>query len=241
MAASLRHLLVVLPALGLAAGSGLAFGAVPGGAVSVTSDYVLRGVSQSNGESAVQGDAHWNFAARWSAGVWASQVRYAPGSTTAEYALYLQWRRALSGDLDLSAELAHYRYPNDPRPIAYDYAEASLSIAWRDQIYVAATWTPRLNLYSLDDGLASDRQVLTVETSWHRTVAARFDVTAGLGFYGPQGLDYASYAYGNVTLGWHHGHWRTNLTAIWVQDAAHRQYSPGPAGGPLAATIAWVF
>lgn len=225
----------------MAVGASTATRAGPGGSLSFTSDYVQRGVSQSNGESAIQGDAHWNFPARWSAGVWASQVRYAPGSATAEYALYLQWRRALSGDLDLSAELAHYRYPNDPRPIAYDYDEASLSIAWRDQIYVAATWTPRLNLYSLADGLASDRQVLTVEASWHRTLPTRFDVTAGLGFFGPQGLDYASYAYGNLTLGWHYGHWRTNLSAIWVQDAAHRQYSPGPAGGPLAATVAWIF
>ena len=241
MLRSIRRVPTLMLVAFMADGASVAAHAGPGGSVSFTSDNVLRGVSQSTGQPALQGDAHWNFPAGWAAGAWASQVRLAHGGATAEFALYLQWRRALSGDFDLAAELTHYSYPNDPRPIGYDYDEASLSLAWRDQIYVAATWTPRLNLYSFADGLASNRQVFTIETSWHRTLASRFDLTAGMGFYGPQGLDYASYAYGNLTLGWHYGHWRTNLSAVWVQDAAHRQYSTGPAGGPLAATVAWVF
>ena len=241
MLCSIHRVSTILLAAIIAGGASMVARAGPGGSVSLISDYVLRGVSQSNGQSALQGDAHWNFPVGWSAGAWASQVRFAPGGATAEYAIYLQWQRAISADFDLGTAVTHYSYPNDPRPIAYDYDEASLSLAWRDQIYVAATWTPRLNLYSFADGLASNRHVFSIETSWHRTLARRIDLTAGFGFYDPQNLDYASYGYGNVTLGWHYGHWRTNLSAIWVQDAAHRQYSPGPAGGPLAATVTWVF
>lgn len=241
MAVLLRLLFPGLSALSLVATSALAFGAVPGGAFTVTSDYVLRGISQSDGEPALQGEAHWSFAPGWSAGLWASQVRKRPYHDWTELSSYLQWHGALGNDFELGATASHYTYPGEPRPIRYSYDELGLSMAWRDQIYVAASWTPKLNLYSPTEGLASDQQIYTLEASWHRTLARQVDFVAGVGFYSPQGLDYASYGYGNVTLGWHFGHWRTNLSSIWVQDAAHRQYSPGPAGGPLAVTVSWIF
>lgn len=241
MAAALRLLFPVL----LAAAGATAFArpahASLGGAVTLASDYVLRGVSQSDNNPVLQGDLHWSFPVGWSAGVWASQLHTQPRSADGEVAAYLQWQRAISSDLDLGASYTHYKYLNDARPVTYNYDELAVSLAWRDQLYLAATWTPKLNLYSAAAGPAPDRDVYTVEASWHRTLVRRFDFSAGLGFYDPQGLDYGTYTYGNATLGWHYGHWRANLTAIWVQDAAHRQYSPGPAGGPLMATVAWFF
>jgi uncharacterized protein (TIGR02001 family) len=235
-----RFCTLLLPAL-LALGAGTAAHAGPGGSLAITSDYVLRGVSQSEGNPVLQGDVHWTFPAGWSTGLWGSQLRYRPRSATSELGAYLQWQGTLGGDFDAGAAYTHYTYPNDPRPVSYDYDELAVSLAWRDQVYLAATWTPRLNLYSVTDGLAGNREIYTFEASWHRTLRPRFDLNVGLGFYDPQGVDYASYAYGNATLGWHYGHWRVNLGAIWVQDALHRRYSPGPAGGPLTATVAWLF
>lgn len=226
---------------GFAAGPGVATGAVPGGSIAVTSDYVLRGVSQSDGRPALQGEAHWSFAPGWSSGFWASQVRLAPAHESAEIGSYLQWRGALSEDFDLSASAAHYSYANDPRPIRYSYNELGVSLSWRDQLYVAASWTPKLNLYSYIDGLAGDRQVLTLEASLHRNLRPRLDLTAGIGLYYPKDLDYASYAYGNAALAWHYGHWHADLGWFWVQNAAHRRYSSGRAGGPLAANLRWSF
>lgn len=212
-----------------------------GGAVTLTSDYVLRGISQSDNDPVLQGDVHWNFPVGWSAGLWGTQLRLKPRAADSELGAYLQWQHAISSDFDLGASFTHYAYANDPRPVTYDYDELALSLAWRDQLYLAATWTPSLNLYSSTDGLASDREVYSFEASWHRTLLPRFDVSVGLGLYDPQGVDYGSYAYGSGTVAWHYGHWRVNLSAIWVQDAQHRQYSPGPAGGPLTATVAWFF
>ncbi len=213
----------------------------PGGSVDITSDYVLRGVSQSNGKPAWQGDAHWDFPAGWSAGLWASQVELLPQSDTWELDGYLQWHGALSADWDLGASATYYGYPNDPRQVDYDYTELRVTANWRDQFRVAATWTPEVALYSYSDGLAPHRQVWTFEGSWHRDLPAHLEVSAGLGYYYPPGLDSASYAYGDATLGWKYGHWRVNLAWIWAQNEAHRQYTLGPTGDPLVATLAWVF
>jgi len=222
-------------------GSATAADAAVGGLLGVTSDYVLRGVSQSDGDPAAQGEAHYRFSPGWSAGLWASQVRLRPGHVTAELDAYLQWRATLSESFDLSATATHYSYPGDPRPIGYAYDELGLSLSWRDALILAASWTPALNLYSYTDGLARDHGVLSYEASVHRSLRSHFDLSAGAGYYDPPGLEYAAYGYGNAQLAWHYGHWRANLAWIWVQNADHRQYTPGPAGGPLAASIAWAF
>ena len=241
MAVTLRPLITLLLAAAATGAPVRPAHASLGGAVTLASDYVLRGISQSDNNPVLQGDLHWNFPVGWSLGVWGSQLHAQPATADGEVAAYLQWQRAISSDFDMGASYTHYAYVNDVRPVTYNYDEAALSLAWRDQIYVAATWTPKLNLYSAYAGPATDRDVYTFEASWHRTLARRFDFSAGVGVYEPQAVDYASYAYGNATLGWHYGHWRANLTAVWVQNAAHRQYSAGPAGGPLVATVAWFF
>jgi uncharacterized protein (TIGR02001 family) len=241
MAALIRFLPSGLPAAFLAAAFAGAVRAGPAGSISVTSDYVVRGVSQSQGEGALQADLHWNFPRGWSAGAWASQVEYQPSKEFTELDGYLQWRGALDDDFDLAATATHYSYPGDPRPVSYSYDELDVSLLWRDQFRVAASWIPSLNLYSYADGLAEHRHIYTIEAGWHRDLLPWLDVSAGAGFYDPVGLEYASYGYGDLTMGLKYGHWRVNLAWIWVQDTNHRQYSSGPAGGPLAATLSWVF
>ena len=234
--------LLTLPLAALVFGAAsVCAAAIPGGALTITSDYVLRGVSQSDNEPALQGELHWNFPSGWSGGLSASQLKFAPYRASLELSALLQWHGALNDDFDFGASLAHYSYPDDPRPISYDYQELGVSLAWRDQIYAAASWTPRINLYGAAYGQVSGRQAFSFETSWHRTLRPRLDLSAGAGFYNPRGLDNASYGYGNVTLGWHYGHWRAHLARIWVQDARHRRYTAGPDGGPWAVTVAWGF
>ena len=155
--------------------------------------------------------------------------------------VYLQWHATLSDSFDMSATATHYSYPGDPRPISYAYDELGLTLSWRDQLSMAASWTPQINLYSNSDGLAADHGVLNYEAAAHRTLSAHLDLSAGLGYYDPPGLEYSAYGYGNAAVAWHYGHWHADLAWIWVQNAAHHQYTPGPAGGPLAASLAWSF
>ena len=213
----------------------------PGGMLALTSDYVVRGVSQTQGNGALQADLHWDFPRGFSAGAFASQVEFLPHQRSTEIDGYLQWHGALDADFDLGLSATHYGYPGDPRPVSYDYDEFGVSLVWRDQFRLAASWIPSLNLYSYADGLATNRQAYTVEAGWHRDLLPAVDISAGLGFYDPTGLEYAPYGYGDVTLGLKYGHWRMNVAWIWVQDSTHRQYSLGPPGGPWAVTLAWAF
>jgi uncharacterized protein (TIGR02001 family) len=227
----------ILLALSISAGGW----AGPGGMFDVTSDYVVRGVSQTQGNGALQADLHWDFPLGFTAGVFASQVEFLPHRESSELDAYLQWSAALDADFDLAASATHYSYPGDPRPVGYDYDEFSVSVLWRGQLRLGASWIPSLNLYSYADGLATSRQAYVVEALWHRDLRPWLSFDAGIGFFDPPGLEYASYTYGNAGLGLKYGHWRVNLGYIWVQDSEHRQYTLGPSGGPWVATLGWSF
>ena len=212
------------------------------GSIGASSDYVLRGISRNGGELAVQGDVHLLFAPGWSAGLWGSQVQLRPGQHTVELDSYLQWQHALSGDFDLALGLTHYAYPNDPRPIDYNYTELSVSLSWRDQIYATIAYAPDVNLFTTYGYVeARDRQVYTYELAAHRSLSAHLDAVAGLGFYLPHYVDYGSYTYGSASLAWHYGNWRADLSWIAVQRVEHRWYTQGKAGGPLTLGLAWSF
>ena len=202
----------------------------PGGSVDITSDYVLRGVSQSNGKAAWQGDAHWNFPAGWTAGVWASQVELLPQQDSWELDSYLQWHGALSPDVDLGASATYYSYPSDPRSVDYDYSELSVSMTLARPDPGGGQLDSRASrcIHTRTAWPATARSG-PWKASWHRDLPARLDLTAGVGFYYPPGLDYASYAYGDATLGWKYGHWRVNLAWIWAQNADPSPVLLGPA------------
>lgn len=230
--------LVCLTAL---CGSAISAPAASEGRIGIASDYILRGVSQSDGRPALQAELQYPSSANWSVGAQVSQVRLRPSKITTEVNAFVQWRKPVSPDFDLSATATHYAYPNDPRAASYQYNELALTMGWRDQLYLTAAWTPQLNLYSTIEGFAPNREIMTLETSAHRDLSPHWDLRVGLGYYHPVGLDYATYGYGNATVGWHYGHWLADVGWFWVQNARHRQYSAGPAGGPLAGSLAWSF
>ena len=135
-------------------------------------------------------------------------------------------------DLDFAATATHYSYPGDPRPVSYNYDELSAVAAVARPVRVAASWTPSLNLYSYSDGLATDRQVYTLEASWHRDLPRRLDLSAGCRLLrSHRALNTPPTPTGTLTLGWKYGHWRVNLAWIWVQDTDTASIPPARPGG----------
>mgnify|MGYP002078605724 CR=1 FL=1 len=79
------------------------------GTVSLTSDYVFRGISLSDREPAVQGSLEVQHMSGLYAGMWGSSIaRYA--GTNVEADIYGGWRGA-AGGLDLDLGVVGYLYP----------------------------------------------------------------------------------------------------------------------------------
>jgi uncharacterized protein (TIGR02001 family) len=95
---------------------------------SVYSDYVFRGVSQTEEDPALQAgvDLTWGT---FYAGAWASNVWYAGDpDTNAEIDIYGGVRRSF-GDWTLDVGAIGYLYTNQPDGADYSYAEAKIGVS----------------------------------------------------------------------------------------------------------------
>ena len=79
------------------------------GNVAFTSDYVFRGISQTGGHTALQGGFDVAHTSGLSAGVWASNISWAP-STSLEVDLYANYGFSLSKDFSASVGYLAYVY-----------------------------------------------------------------------------------------------------------------------------------
>ena len=94
------------------------------GNFTLTTDYAFRGVSQTNEDAAVQGGFDYAHSSGLYAGIWGSNVSFAPGSIELDY--YAGWAKTW-GDWGVNLGVLHYDYPNN-------------SVLNTDEVYAAGTW-----------------------------------------------------------------------------------------------------
>jgi uncharacterized protein (TIGR02001 family) len=125
--------------LGLAAASEPASAGVTGTAA-LTSDYVFRGVSQTNGDPALQAGFEFAADSGWYAGLWGSNVSWlsdlsaagAEISSSVEIDGYTGYRGRFSDAVSYDAGLIYYGYPGD-FPSGFneaDTAELYFGVGW---------------------------------------------------------------------------------------------------------------
>ena len=96
-------------------------------------------------------------------------------------------------------------------------------------------------LFGFGYGVERDHNAWSVDLAASQRLPAGFVGQAGIGYFDAVGLGRAGYAYGSAGISRHFGRLRAELTYIWVQDAAHRVFTPGAAGGPVTGSLAWQF
>jgi uncharacterized protein (TIGR02001 family) len=200
-----------------------------GGSLGVASDYVLRGVSHSDGDPSGQIDVHYYGSRDWYAGLWAASVRRGDEHTTAELNAYLGYNFAIAGAWNGSLSLVHYDDPwNHPRR-DYNYDELSATIAYSDRVFVSAAASPDTPI----DATYADRArraAFAYDLAAHQPLWRNLAADAGIGYYDLHRQIGAGYVYYSGGLDFR---WRalqvqllyigTNATAkrLFYEDAAH--------------------
>lgn len=83
--------------------------------LAITSDYVFRGVSQTEEDPALQIGADYAFGAGFYIGAWASNVDFGTGvGADIELDTYVGWARDINDSLSLDIVLNRYNYFNPP-------------------------------------------------------------------------------------------------------------------------------
>jgi uncharacterized protein (TIGR02001 family) len=96
--------------------------------VGAQSDYVFRGISQTDGHSSGFAGADVTYRNQWYVGAWTSNVDFSPSGdshTTQELDLYGGWRPTLAG-INFDLGYIYYGYKNQPHDLRESYSEVYL-------------------------------------------------------------------------------------------------------------------
>lgn len=206
------------------------------GTLALTSDYLFRGLSQTNQKPALQGGVEYAHDGGFYAGVWGSNVSWlsdlsssaAPISSSVELDLYAGWRHAFSETVKLDAGVYTYYYPGEyPHGFVRPYtteAFVGLSAGPASLKYYHAL----SNLY----GFAESDGSGYLDLSLNHEFSAGWIVNAHVGRQRVKGLSVASYTDWKLGLtrnfadGW-------SLAAAYSDTDADRAVYTNPFGNYL--------
>ena len=166
-----------------------------GGSLAVTSDYLVRGISRSNQDPAVQLDLHYSSDLGIIAGAFASNAQLnREDYHGAELSGFLgfAWR---NGD-DWAGRLlaSYYAYPWSEFGSRYNYVELDADVAYRGWLQLNLNYSPDAPRFVPYRGLISVTEA-AAEINLQRPIVDKLSATAGLGYSHLAGEDSAGYVY----------------------------------------------
>ncbi len=161
------------------------------GYLTLVSDYVFRGASQSNGDPTVQAGLDYVHPGGVFAGVFAAHTEFPdnsfgsnPGSI--ELDAYLGYSREIARDWSWDVAALHYDFP-DSTGFDYSYRELIANLHFRDTFRLGATVS--------DDAGAGGASGWTTEIELRRSLSDRYQVSGSLGYYEFGRNDWDDYLY----------------------------------------------
>ena len=167
------------------------------GSLTVTSDYLSRGVSQTQHRPAAQVDLEYAHRSGAYVGLWASNVDYTPvgGPTDGvdhEIAGRAGWRVPVMASQVLDLSIEHIRYPGATDGLDFDYTEIGAALEVGE--HVALRVVHASDYFGLG-GAATD---YGVDGAW---TLGRYDLLVSLGYYDQRDLVADGYGYVDLSAG----------------------------------------
>jgi uncharacterized protein (TIGR02001 family) len=214
-----------------------------GGSLDVTSDYLYHGLSQTNGDPAIQGDIHYRSEAGAATaenfiGLWGSTTKRIATGGTYELNAYAGRTFIVNSNSSATLNYVHYAYPDSNVRPRYDYDEFAGTWAYQDRVFLTVAWTPDTTRYSgRADGLCC--RVLSYDVAVHQNLGHGFTLSAALGYDQLRGL--LGYAYWNGGVAYAIGAFQFDVTYFDLQKRAVDLYGDAAAHGRWVGTIVWRF
>lgn len=219
----------------------VARGITPGGDLTLTSDYIFRGISQSADQPALQGDLHLSTADGTFAGLFASTLRkISQHGANYELEEYVGHRFDLSPLWSTTVTAVNYSYRAGNIPFSNDYQEISAALSYLDLWTVSVAMSPNTVRYA--GGYRLGRYASYVaDASAQLPLVGPLFATAGVGYYTLAGPFGTGYAYGNAGLAVEYKAWRLDAAYYVTQVRSQYLFPYGQARNHFAATLSWHF
>ena len=164
------------------------------GYLTLVSDYVFRGATQSNGDPTVQAGVDYLHPSGVFAGAFAAHTDFPYNSFGAnpgemELDAYLGYSRAAGRDWSWDVAALHYDFP-DSTGYDYSYSELAANLHFRDVVRLGATVS--------DDAGAGGASGWTAEIELRHSLGTRFQLSGSLGHYEFDRTEWSDYLYWDV-------------------------------------------
>lgn len=203
------------------------------GSAALTSDYVFRGISQTQGDAGPQLGARLAFDSGFYGAVWGSTVDYGDAiGSDAEVDLVAGWNRTFAERWNLDVNLTRFTYPGTREPLNLDYNEVIATLTLDQRWWAMLGWSENV-LATGERGIYAEVGAKFPLNDRFRfeTVAAHYDLDDACGDSYSRAQLSAIYALGSVDL---------RASGHWTTDSARRIF-PGVAGSRFEAAVTWNF
>jgi uncharacterized protein (TIGR02001 family) len=119
------------------------------GTATLTTEYVWRGTTQTQGDPAVQASVKVAGESGLYASVWGSNVEFAPEThASSELDFTVGWAGNLGEDWSADVNVLHYRYPSTT--VDLNWTELNGTLAYRGNYWVSLGYSPEALGYDAD-------------------------------------------------------------------------------------------
>ncbi len=201
------------------------------GTATLTSDYVWRGSTQTQGDPAVQASIKVAGESGFYASVWGSNVEFAPETrASSEFDITVGWGKALSEDWAVDVNVLHYRYP--ATTVNLNWTELNGTVTYKGNYWAS--------LGVSDEALGGDASGAYASLGAKFPVNDTFRFEAGLAHYFLDDDVFAEdgYTHGLVSAVWaFKAPFEARLTAHATDSKAKAIFGDDFAGSRIEAAV----
>lgn len=208
--------------------AGLANASAFTGSTALTTDYVWRGTTQSQGDPAAQAGFKFTGDNGLYGSLWGSSVEFSPESkASSELDFIVGWSGNMSDDWALDANLTHYRYP--ATTVDLNWTELNGTLTWKQNYWVQLAYS--------NEALATDEAGIYAQVGAKFPVNDEFRIETAVGYYWLDDAYDDSYAHGQIGAVWaFKAPFELRVTAH-ATDSSAKTLFPDLAGSRIEAAL----
>jgi uncharacterized protein (TIGR02001 family) len=212
-----------------------------GGSLGITSDYIVRGISRSNDQAALQLDLHYLNDSGFVAGLFASNAQIDPEQPKdVELDAFLGFAWKAGNDWHGKILLNHYAYPWNQAGSGYDYDEMDVDFAFQEWLDVGLVYSPNAPRYLPYRGLIGVTSK-SAEVNLQRPVLGKLSATAGIGYSYYGGADPYGYVYWSAGAAYDLAPVSLVLSYVNTTAGAKALFYNDASSGRWVGTVIWRF
>jgi uncharacterized protein (TIGR02001 family) len=212
--------------------------AKPDMGLTLTSEYVFQGISQTDDSPVIQAGISQDFTDNLYASLWVSEIDYVSiypswddNSIEADYSL--SYRHNPGADLSSSITFTHYNYEADSVPYDYDYNELSLALEYQQRFLAAINYSKGL--------FASDTGTFSYQATWQQILPSELLLAAGAGYNDISKIAGSGYAYWNLTVSSKINDFVVDIGYYQADRDAESIYGENRAGARFTLSVSYGF